>query len=148
MGPGGGRVTRRQGSNATDTEVFIYTGEGGEIPPQNVVSVLVDPSVTSIPANAFDGRKKLAEVELCDGLVEIGAVSFSWCDHSITKISIPNSLRRVNHYTFAFSLRTTIRLNDGIESTPTLEFHRSSPQYRTACYMIVNPFSLWSFPKT
>ena len=37
-------------------------GEGGEIPPQNVVSVLVDPSVTSIPANAFDGRKKLAEV--------------------------------------------------------------------------------------
>ena len=120
MGPGGGRVTpsatTEVGSNATDAEVFVYTGEGGAAIPQNVVSVLVDPSVTSIPANAFDGRKKLAEVELCEGVVEIGDCSFSWCNHSITKISIPNSLRRVNHYAFGFSLRTTIRLNDGIES--------------------------------
>ena len=104
------------GSNAPDTEVFIYTGEGGAVVPQDVVRVLVDPSVTSIPDGAFWGRKKLAEVELCEGLVEIGAVSFGWCDHSITKINIPNSIRRINDYAFSHSLRTTIRLHDGIES--------------------------------
>ncbi len=59
MGPGGGRVTRRQGSNATDTEVFIYTGEGGASIPYDVVRVWVDPSVTSIPAEAFNERRKL-----------------------------------------------------------------------------------------
>jgi glyoxylate carboligase len=35
------------------------TGPGGESLPQNVVRVRVDPSVTSIPAGAFEGRKKL-----------------------------------------------------------------------------------------
>jgi len=60
------------GSSTTDTEVFVYTGEGG-ITPRDMIRVLVDPSVTSIPTNAFWGRKKLAEVELCEGLVEIGA---------------------------------------------------------------------------
>ena len=45
----------------------------------------VDPSVTSIPASAFHSRKKLNEVELCEGLVEIGEGSFAGCGHSITK---------------------------------------------------------------
>ena len=49
----------------TSADVFVYTGEGGESPPQNIVRVKVDPSVTSIPARAFYERKKLTEVELC-----------------------------------------------------------------------------------
>ena len=61
--------------NATDAEVFVYTGAGGAVVPQDVVRVRVDPSVTSIPARAFYGRKKLTEVELCEGLVEIGEKS-------------------------------------------------------------------------
>ena len=104
------------GSSTTDTEVFIYTGEGGLEAPRDVVRVLVDPSVTSVPANAFNARKKLAEVELCEGLVEIGAWSFAHCCHSITKINMPISLRRICDAAFSHSLRTTIRLNDGIES--------------------------------
>ena len=99
-----------------DAEVFVYTGPGEERPPQNVVRIRVDPSVALIPARAFEGRKKLAEVELCEGLVEIGDCSFSWCNHSITNINIPNSLRRIKDYAFQFSLRTPIRLHDGIES--------------------------------
>jgi hypothetical protein len=97
-------------------EVFVYMGERGESPPQNVVRVRVDPSVTSIPAHAFWGSKKLTEVELCEDLVEIGEKSFMWCDQSITKINIPTSLRRVCDYAFKFSLRCPIRLHDGIES--------------------------------
>jgi hypothetical protein len=58
----------------------------------------------------------LAEVELCEGLVEIGYFSFVDCQHSITKINIPNSLRRIDKWAFASSLKTPIRLHDGIES--------------------------------
>jgi hypothetical protein len=104
-------------SNAADTEVIIYTGRpGGDDVPRDVARVRVDPSVTSFPARAFYGRKKLAEVELCEGLVEIGAWSFMLCGSSITKIIIPTSLRRINSFAFYKSLRCPIRLHDGIES--------------------------------
>jgi hypothetical protein len=97
-------------------KVFVYTGPGGERPPRDIARARVDPSVTSIPARAFYGRKKLTEVELWEGLVEIGERSFGCCDQSITKINIPNSLRRINDCAFLYSLRTPIRLHDGIES--------------------------------
>ena len=38
------------------------------------VHVLVDPSVTSIPDDAFYQRTKLTKVELCKGLAEIGFI--------------------------------------------------------------------------
>ena len=103
-------------SNPTDAEVFVYTGPGGNEAPRDVVRIQIDPSVTSIPANAFYKRKKLTEVELCEGVVEIGNGSFASCDHSIKKINIPNSLMRIYEHAFLFSLRCPIRLNDGIES--------------------------------
>jgi hypothetical protein len=99
-----------------DDQVFIFTGDVRAVIPDDVVCVRVDPSVTSIPF--FVGRKykKLTEVELCEGLVEIGERSFMWCDQSITKINIPNSVRRICDEAFSHSLRTPIRLHDGIES--------------------------------
>jgi len=101
---------------STEDEVFVYTGRrGGERAPDNIVHVRVDPSVMSIPARAFFGRKKLTEVELCEGLVEVGNYSFDYCDNSITKINIPNSLRRIRDGAFIDSLRTPICLHDGIE---------------------------------
>jgi hypothetical protein len=103
--------------NDDDTdEVFVYMGEGGATVPRDVVHLRVDPSVTSIPACVFYECKKLAEVELCEGLVEIGDRSFGWCYQSIAKINFPNSLRRINDYAFSFSLQTPIRLHDDIES--------------------------------
>ena len=48
----------------TKNAVFVYTGDGEAVVPQYVAHILVDPSVTSIPANAFEGRKTLAEVSL------------------------------------------------------------------------------------
>ena len=65
-----------EGSNA-NAEVFVYTGKGGERVPQDVVCVVVDPSITSIPARAFHQRNKLEDkVEFCEGLMEIGEESF------------------------------------------------------------------------
>jgi hypothetical protein len=77
--PNQAKLAPLMSSNAADAEVFIYTGPGGASIPRDVVRVRVDPSVTSIPVRAFHQRKKLAEVELCEGLVEIGEYSFGWC---------------------------------------------------------------------
>ena len=112
-----------EGNNSTEAVVFVYTGPGGEDVPRDVVRVRVDPSVTSIPDQAFYGRNKLTEVELCEGLVDIGDDSFAYCGHhSITKIKIPNSLRRINNYAFSASLRCPIRLHNGIESIGAYAF--------------------------
>ena len=81
-------------SNAADAE-DVYTGNDV---PRDVVHVRVDLSVTSIPC--ICGRKKLAEVELCECLVEIGAESFYNCHSSIMTINIPYSLRRIYDYAF------------------------------------------------
>jgi hypothetical protein len=99
-----------------DADVLVYTGAGGAEVPNDVVRVRVDPSVTSIPARAFERRNKLTEVELCEGVVEIGKRSFGYCDHSITSINIPNSLRRICNAAFYDSLQTPVCLHDGIES--------------------------------
>ena len=109
-------------SNSTDTEVFVYTGEGGAPVPRDVFRVMVDPSVTSIPVEAFYERRELVEVELSEGVVEIGDRSFKRCDHSITKINIPSTLRRINDWAFLASLRTNIRLHDGVESIGAAAF--------------------------
>jgi hypothetical protein len=100
-----------------DTEVLVET-----LSLEDVVRVRVDPSVMSIPAHAFCRRKKLTEVELCEGVVEIGQSSFAWCSHPITNITIPNSLRRINDGALHGSLRCPIRLHDGIESIGAYAF--------------------------
>jgi hypothetical protein len=57
----------------------------------------------------------LTEVELCEGVVEIGEESFAECHHSITKIKIPRTLRRIDNWAFTRSLRCPILLHDDIE---------------------------------
>jgi len=62
-------LIRHMSSNAAYAKVFVYTRDGGAAFPVNVVCIQVDLSVTSIPANAFEDRKKLTKVELCESLI-------------------------------------------------------------------------------
>jgi hypothetical protein len=39
--------------SAPNAEVFVYTGPGGDVVPQDVVRVRVDPSVMSIPLSSI-----------------------------------------------------------------------------------------------
>ena len=59
-----GNVRRTAMSDTTDDEVFFVYTTGVVRVPDDVVRVLVDPSVMTIPANAFCRRTNLAEVEL------------------------------------------------------------------------------------
>jgi len=83
-------------------ETFIYMG-GDMVVPQDVVHVRVHPSVTVIPEKTFYQRGRLREVELCDGLQEIGNYAFgmTWDNRSALKqISIPSSVRLIGDYAF------------------------------------------------
>ena len=65
-------------SNNNDAEVFIYTE--GSVVPDDAVRILVHPSVTIISEEAFYKRRKLEEVELCKGLLEVGKKAFMECE--------------------------------------------------------------------
>jgi hypothetical protein len=122
-----------------DGEDFVYTRIHANRDEQitgmpnsvsfNVVRVRVDPSVTTIHAEAFYKRKKLTEVELSEGVVEIGIRSFAssmfagqHCNHSIKKFNTPTSLRRIDDFALQGSLRCPIRLHVGIESIGAYAF--------------------------
>jgi hypothetical protein len=63
-----------------DADVFVYTGiREGAVVPRDVVRVRIDPSVLAIPHRAFAHHHNLGEVELHDGLREIGPGAFSCC---------------------------------------------------------------------
>ena len=86
--------------NADD--VFTYTT--GSIVPDDVVRVRVHPSVTVIPANAFMDRRKLEEVELPDGLLEIGLCAFQQCS-TLKRMKIPSTLRKIGVGAFMLCIK-------------------------------------------
>ena len=62
---------------------------GGDSAPLDVVRVRVDPSVTSIPAKAFYRQNKLTQLELCEGVVEIGEDPSAAAAVQLRKLSSP-----------------------------------------------------------
>ncbi|KAL7537528.1 hypothetical protein ACHAXR_007891 [Thalassiosira sp. AJA248-18] len=62
--------------------------------PRDFTRVRVDRSVTRIPPGAFRLVRKLEEVELCEGVEEIGENAFS-CSLSLRRISIPSTVVRI-----------------------------------------------------
>jgi len=96
-----------------NTEVFVYT-EGVEV-PEEVVRVRVHPSVTAISDRAFNGRYKLEEVELCEGLLEVGEAAFNSCIF-LKRIKIPSTVTAIKRCTFQFCERLTeVELHDGLQ---------------------------------
>jgi len=83
-----------------NADIFVYLGESSVV-PQDVVRVRVHPSVTVIRPSAFEERYKLEEVELCDGLLEIGCRAFSECK-SLKRISIPSTVNKISFEAFYF----------------------------------------------
>ena len=74
-------------------EVFEYMG-GDMVVPDDVVRAQVHPSITVIPEKAFYKCKKLEEIDLCEGLLEIGEYAFSQCS-SLKRIQVPSSVTKI-----------------------------------------------------
>jgi len=68
-----------------DNRIFIYSG--GEV-PQDVIHVLIDECMGSIPERAFFGRRLLETVECSVSVRRIGRNSFTHC-HSLRWIKMP-----------------------------------------------------------
>ncbi|KAL7540551.1 hypothetical protein ACHAXR_010894 [Thalassiosira sp. AJA248-18] len=81
-------------------EFFLYMGQERDDIPDDVTRVRVDHSVTRIPFGAFSSLKKLVEVELCEGLEEIGNRAFYECV-SLRRITIPSTVLRILNYAFS-----------------------------------------------
>jgi len=105
----------------SNTEVFVYTE--GVVVPHDVVRVRVHPSVTEIPEEAFFEQKKLEEVELCDGLLEIGRGAFHKCN-SLKVISIPSTVTIIHRHAFSECRQLEeIELRDGLLEIGKMAFH-------------------------
>ena len=108
-------------NNSTNNAgVFVYTE--GMIVPRNVIRVRVHPSVTVIPEKAFRRCVRLEEVELCDGLLEIGDFAFYEC-RALTRISIPSTVTEIGRFSFYKTNIHAYHLPDSIENLGRCAFH-------------------------
>ena len=69
------------------------------IVPRDVIRCRVHPSVTIIPADAFLNLTKLEDVELYEGLLEVGECAFEGCI-SLKVINIPNTVTVIRKSAF------------------------------------------------
>ena len=101
---------------------FVYMGEGGPRVPYDVVRVRVHPSVTIIPDRAFQDRNKLEEVELYEGLLEIGKYAFDNCI-SLKRVKIPSTVTLIGDGAFTRCKKMEkIEVLEGIEEIGRLAF--------------------------
>jgi len=121
-----------ESNNNSNTEVFVYTE--GVVVPEDVVRVRVHPSVTIIPDKAFkDQNKKLEEIELSDGLLEIGEEAFYGC--SLKQITLPSTLRTLGHRAFYNCANiSTVHLPDYIQNFG----NRYGCEAFSRCYNLAN----------
>jgi len=109
-------------SSSNNAEIFVYT-EGVEV-PRDVVRVRVHQSVTAIPRNAFNRRYKLEEVELCDGLLEIGEEAFKECT-ALQHINIPSNVTTIGNNAFhTCSKLQEVELCEGLQEIGYEAFER------------------------
>ena len=103
-------------NNNDDTEdVFVYMGEGSVV-PDDVVRIRIHSSVSIIPRRVFSKCKSLKQihlpssitmiqmgaffgcnledVELCQGLIEIGIIAFSGC-LKLKHIHLPSTVKKI-----------------------------------------------------
>ena len=119
--------------SANNDEVFVYMG-GDMVVPMDVVRAQVHPSVTVIPARAFFCHNKLEEIELCEGLTEIGNNAFQQSIYqcsSLKHVNIPSTVKTIGGFAFCFAPLQTLHLPDSVESIRVCAFaHGQFPNVR------------------
>jgi hypothetical protein len=115
------------------TEVFVYNGEGAVV-PRDVVWVRIDQSVLAIPQSAFIQRYQLQEIELHDGLREIGPQAFMNC-RALKEVQSSDRVEVIGHSAFFDCFFTKFRSPPLVTITPS------------ACSGIVKDCFIWKYQK-
>jgi hypothetical protein len=88
----------------------------------NLVSITIPNSVTSIGSSAFSGCTSLTSVEIGDSVTSIGSSAFYNCD-SLTSVVIPDSVTSIGNGTFSScNSLTSIQIPDSVVSIGDLAF--------------------------
>ena len=78
---------------------FVYTGQHPSEVPRDVTHVRVDPSVISIGERAFYDCEHLEEVELYQGLRDVGDRAFRNC-RRLVRVAFPSTVRSIDESAF------------------------------------------------
>lgn len=111
-------TANNDGADATDSAsniipLFIYTGEEGVEVPRNVTHIRVDPSVTVIPDETFQGCTELVKIDLPEGLLTIGKYAFEGC--GFQDINIPSTVTTINQSAFRACKLVKVELPTGLQ---------------------------------
>ena len=116
-------------------------GELAFVYMDNIVSIIIPPSITVIDREAFQGCTSLSNITLPQGLKTIGMRAFAGC-HSLKALSIPEGLDTIGFEAFTCcSELKSITIPAGVTHIDPLPFY-----YCAALSMIVslieNPFEI------
>ncbi|KAL3789137.1 hypothetical protein ACHAW5_007073 [Stephanodiscus triporus] len=105
--------------------VATYFGGDGKSVPNDVVRLRVDPSVDVIPPEAFRGRTSIVQIELHEGLREIGERAFADCSSLVGPLKVPSSVKIIHEGAFArCTSLTEVILRNGLEEIRNHAFSR------------------------
>ncbi len=107
----------------TDCEYIQY---GAFINFDNLKSIKIPNSVTSIGSRAFSGCSSLTSITIPNSVTSIGSRAFSGCS-SLTSITIPNSVTSIEEYMFnGCSKLTSITMPNSVTSIGNYAFSSCS----------------------
>ncbi len=91
---------------------------------ENITSIIIPDSVTSIGPQAFYECRELVSIEIPDSVTKIGNIAFERC-FSLVAIEIPNSVTTIGHYVFSqcHSL-SSVKLPDNLTAIPDGMFYQ------------------------
>ncbi len=128
---GSGDMYNFQEPNGIDVPWYDYI--------KNITEVVVEPGITSIGNNSFNGFGKLVKAELPEGLVRIG--SFAFMETGISKLQTPDTLKVIDADAFNSTALKEVILNDGLETLGERAFYGSNK-----IKSIVFPASITNIP--
>ena len=106
---------------------------------ENIESINIPNSVTSISDNAFNGCSNLTSINIPNSVTSIGNYAFHYCS-GLTSINIPNSVTSIGDYAFEYcNSLTSINIPDSMTSIDSSMFNGCDNLEK----IIIPSLSLW-----